>query len=84
MSEENKKEPQAAAKQEKKPAPKPAAPSDKPHHLKVTQLSLTQVEEALARTQRLMGGFHSHYGRALLARKEFLTESRTNVHPKAA
>lgn len=72
-------------KVEGKPAPKApnaeeAAPklvSEKLHHIKVTQMSLKQVEEALEKAQKNMGGFNSHYARALLARREFLSVSRS-------
>ena len=74
---------QPEAKQEAaKPAPKPH--TDKPHHLKVTQMSLREVEEALEGTRQSMGGTHSQYARALLARKEYLSRSHFHAQPKAA
>lgn len=62
--------------------PKPV--SEKPHRIKVTQMSLNELEEALSICQKSMGGFHSHYARALLARKEFLSGSFAPALPKAA
>ncbi|MBI3316960.1 MAG: hypothetical protein HYZ85_03010 [Candidatus Omnitrophica bacterium] len=75
----------------KAPKPEAAAPkpvADKPHHLKITQMSLKQVEEALESVQKHMGGMNSHYARALMARREFLIQGqRVSVSiplPKAA
>ena len=77
---------ETAAKAPKAEAPKahPKPVSEKPHRIKVTQMSLHEVEEALNGCQKSMGGFDSHYARALLARKEFLSHSASVALPKAA
>ena len=66
MSEKKDAEPQEVA------APKPAAKGDHPHRVKITQMTLEQVEAALENANKTMGGLHSHYAQALLARKEIL------------
>ncbi len=79
---ENQKDPKPPAAKE--PAPRPQAKEAKPRHLKISRMSLRDIEQALEGAQRHMGGLHSQYARALLARKEFLTQSTAFVKEKAA
>ena len=68
-------------KKEKAPAPEkktkePEAPklvAEKHHHLKLGRLDLTQINQALAKAEKTMGGMSSQYARFLLARKQCLT-----------
>lgn len=59
------------------PAAKPAAPAaeaGEPKKVKLSQLTLKEVEEEIKKTQEKMGGLHSHYGRFLVRRKQILTQ----------
>lgn len=47
----------------------PASPSKK---VKITKMSLVQVEKALESAKGKMGGYNSHYAKSLLARKKVL------------
>ena len=77
MSEKENKKPEKQAAQ-----PKPS--SNKPHHIKVTQMSLGEVDTALEMARKHMGGFASHYAQALLARREVLMGSEPAFKLKAA
>ncbi len=83
------KEKSAAAKPEQ--IAKPAVPSkiqgpqaDKPHRIKITQMSLQEVEEAIEKARQHMGGTHSQYAQALLSRREFLSQHASTFQRKAA
>ena len=68
MAEEKKAE---EATRSEAPESKPAAPSE--HGTKkISRLTLAEVEQALAKAEKSMGGRQSHYVRSLLARREFL------------
>ena len=59
------------------PAAKPAAPAaeaGEPKKVKLSQLSLKEVEDEIKKTQEKMGGLNSHYGRFLVRRKQILTQ----------
>ncbi len=43
--------------------------------LKVTQMNLAQLEEAIEKTKKSMGGLTSRYGRSLAARREVLKKT---------
>ncbi len=45
-------------------------------HLKITKMSLKQVENAIVETRKKMGGLHSRFGRALQERQAFLTRDQ--------
>jgi hypothetical protein len=85
MSEQKKAPKEAKASEEKHPAPKLVKhDSNKPHHMKLTQMSLQDIDHALDEAQKKMGGLTSQYARFLLARKEFLLSQRVTVARKAA
>ena len=83
MAEEKEAPEKKEAKAEKPKAPaRPNGP--KQAHKKVTKMSLEEVEKAMEGVQKHMGGFHSGFGQALLARKAALTRVRAPVQRKAA
>ncbi len=69
MSEEKKEKPEAKAVA---PAKEEKPEGEKESRLKVTQMTLQQVEAAMEQTTKSMGGLHSRFGRALVERKAFL------------
>lgn len=86
MTEEKKEETrkeEAPKKVEK--ASKPAgSPDSKPRHVKISKMTLAQVEEAIERTQKQMGGPHSSYALSLAARRDSLKRGGPKGLPEAA
>ena len=86
MSEKENKKPEkqaaAAAPAPREVKPKPS--SNKPHHIKVTQMSSSEIDAALEMAKKHMGGFTSHYAQALLARREVLRMNEPAFKLKAA
>ena len=64
----------APAPQAEKPAPKPhASKENRPHGKKIGKMNLAEIEMAIERCQKQMGGLWSHYGQSLIGRKAALT-----------
>ena len=82
---DEKKEEVKAGKEEK---PKKKAPAIKVHkakRVKLSKLSLAEVNKALEEVQVKMGGFHSSYAQSLLGQKKRLENmSQQSVQKKAA
>ncbi len=57
--------------------------SDKVKHCKISRMDLKQVEAALAKVEKEMGGLHSQYARMLVARMESLFQ-KVSFQPKMA
>ena len=73
--EEVKKEEVKEVKAAPAPAPAPAAaPEGGSKRIKLSRLSLEEVEEGLKTCQEKMGGLNSKHARVLLNRKELLTK----------
>ncbi len=53
----------------------PAAGEKSAHHPKIGRMNLEQINSALDKAQKSMGGLHSSYARFLLARRKVLMES---------
>lgn len=65
------------ADKEEKKAPEAAseAPKEgKEHHPKLGKMTLEQINSALAKAEKNMGGLHSNYARFLLDRKKALSQ----------
>ncbi len=51
--------------------------------IKIRRMSLDQINEALEKTQKNMGGFWSDYGKALAARRELAVAAGKTAGKKA-
>lgn len=59
---------------------KAPAPSEKSaHHPKIGRMNLEQINSALDKAQKNMGGLHSSYARFLLARRKVLMGSSSKA-----
>lgn len=68
-------EPKVEAKAETKTEEKPKENVSEKKRIKVSRMTLQEVEKELKVVQEKMGGFQSHFAQDLLARKKVLTES---------
>ena len=94
MSEEDKKEEVQEEVKQEAPAPEveekgaeeasSSIKESKTKRLKVTQMTMEQVEAALANVEKNMGGFGSHHAQSLLARKAVLMKMAGSVPMKKA
>ena len=84
MSEPKAKEVKAkeAPKEVKHHAPQPKV--EKVHQLKLTQMNLDQVNQALEQARQQMGSVHSKYAQFLLARRDYLSRIPAASYKKAA
>ncbi len=67
--------PEVEAKVEAKTEEKPKEGASKKKRVKVSRMTLPEVEKELKTVQEKMGGFQSHFAQDLLARKKVLAES---------
>ena len=62
----------AEPKKAEKAPEKSSSPEAKSGSVKIAHMSLAQVEEAVDKTEKQMGGLHSKYAKALVAHMENL------------
>lgn len=61
---------------ETKPTEAATKPDSEKGQVKISRMSLAEVEKAIEQTQKQMGGLTSHYARTLLAQKAFLSSQK--------
>ena len=69
------KEKSQPAKETKQPETA-ARPESEKGQVKISRMTLAEVEKAIEQTQKQMGGLTSHYARTLLAQKTFLSSQK--------
>ena len=74
---------QVEAPQKESPKPKPEKEDGK-KSIKISQMSLAEIDLAIQETEKHMGGLWSRYGKILVARREFLLSQRDDQQRKAA